>query len=179
MARPLGAIAAEDRRSGQREVAHRVQHLVAHELVRTAQALRVQDPAPVDGNADLAPSCSSAVGEAGCSECHSGYLLTDQVAHNIGVPSLGPGKTVSTNIDFGFMLESGEEGDRYSFRTPPLHNVALTGPWMHNGAYASLEDAVRHHLDAQKARKVHAFDHQRAASEQRRRARRGVGQSAA
>src|SRR5690606_9575406 len=33
-------------------------------------------------------------------------------------------------------------------RTPPLRNVALTGPWMHNGAYATLKDAVRHHLDA-------------------------------
>ena len=29
----------------------------------------------------------------------------------------------------------------------PMRNVALTGPWGHNGAYASLEGIVRHHLD--------------------------------
>jgi cytochrome c peroxidase len=28
-----------------------------------------------------------------------------------------------------------------------LRNVALTGPWGHNGAYATLEGIVRHHLD--------------------------------
>ena len=31
--------------------------------------------------------------------------------------------------------------------TPPLRNVALTAPYMHNGAYLTLEAAVRHHLN--------------------------------
>ena len=31
-------------------------------------------------------------GEAGCSNCHGGILMTDQEFHNIGVPQLGPGK---------------------------------------------------------------------------------------
>ncbi|MEL6482937.1 MAG: cytochrome-c peroxidase, partial [Pseudomonadota bacterium] len=42
---------------------------------------------------------------------------------------------------------SGDPADRYRFRTPSLRNVALTGPWGHAGAYARLEDVVRHHLD--------------------------------
>jgi cytochrome c peroxidase len=38
--------------------------------------------------------------------------------------------------------------DAYRFRTPSLRNVALTAPYGHNGAYATLEGIVRHHLDA-------------------------------
>ena len=37
--------------------------------------------------------------------------------------------------------------DAYKFRTPALRNVALTGPYGHNGAYDTLEGIVRHHLD--------------------------------
>ena len=31
------------------------------------------------------------------------------------------------------------------FRTPSLRNVAVTGPWMHNGSVATLRDAVLHY----------------------------------
>lgn len=86
-------------------------------------------------------------GRAGCSECHSGPLLTDQVHHNIGVPQIGPGKGVNAPLDLGRYYLTAEEADRFAFRTPPLRNVSATGPWMHNGAYRDLEDAVRHHLD--------------------------------
>jgi len=86
-------------------------------------------------------------GEAGCSNCHGGILMTDQDFHNIGVPQLGPGKD-NSGLDLGRYLETGDAEDRFAFRTPPLRNVTLTGPWMHNGAYGSLDEAVRHHLNA-------------------------------
>lgn len=87
-------------------------------------------------------------GQAGCSECHSGNLLTDQAYYNIAVPQFGPGKgRANAHVDLGHARETGNDEDRFAFRTPPLRNVALTGPWMHNGAYTSLEEAVRHHLD--------------------------------
>ncbi len=87
-------------------------------------------------------------GEAGCARCHSGALMTDQQAHNIGVPQLGPGREPGQPFDEGVYLRShGEATQRFAFRTPPLRNVTLTGPWMHNGAYTDLESAVRHHLD--------------------------------
>ena len=86
-------------------------------------------------------------GEAGCGECHSGVLLTDQAYHNIAAPQLGPGKDES-GLDYGRYLETEDPADKFAFRTPPLRNVALTGPWLHNGAYGSLEEAVRHHLNA-------------------------------
>jgi cytochrome c peroxidase len=90
-------------------------------------------------------------GKAGCANCHSGSLLTDQQHHNIGIPPLGPGKGPESPLDFGRARETGRLKDIYAFRTPPLRNVALTGPWMHNGAYTTLPGAVQHHLDAEQA----------------------------
>lgn len=86
-------------------------------------------------------------GEANCANCHSGKLMTDQKAHNIGVPQLGPGKNDTEAIDVGRYIFTGEKEDHFAFRTPPLKNVAITGPWMHNGAYKTLRDAVLHHLN--------------------------------
>lgn len=88
-------------------------------------------------------------GKARCSECHSGPLLTDQRHHNLLVPHLGPGKVAGSTpaIDPGRFLETREPADLFRFRTPPLRNVSETGPYMHNGAYRDLTDAVRHHLD--------------------------------
>ena len=86
-------------------------------------------------------------GKANCASCHSGALFTDQKTHNIAVPQLGLGKGHSKPLDLGRFLESGLQEDLFSFRTPPLKNTAITGPWMHNGAYHDLEDVIRHHLN--------------------------------
>ncbi len=89
-------------------------------------------------------------GAAGCAECHSGNLLTDQQFHNIAVPQFGPGKgRKNAYVDLGHARETQNPDNRFTFRTPPLRNVVLTGPWMHNGAYTTLDETVRHHLDAQ------------------------------
>jgi cytochrome c peroxidase len=90
-------------------------------------------------------------GKARCSECHSSPLFTDQGFHNIAVPQVGPGKGSSAPLDFGFELVTGNPDDRFKFKTPPLRNVVLTAPYMHNGAYVSLRDAVAHHFNAQQA----------------------------
>ncbi len=86
-------------------------------------------------------------GKAGCSSCHAGSLLSDQRYHNLGVPQIGPGKGALQPLDLGRALVSGAAEDMFAFRTPPLRNVALTGPWMHNGAYASLAGVIAQHLD--------------------------------
>ena len=86
-------------------------------------------------------------GKADCASCHSGTLFTDQQFHNIGIPAFGPGK--GGDIDQGRFLETDDPADKFAFRTPPLRNVQLTGPYMHNGAYIDLESAVRHHFDAE------------------------------
>ena len=49
---------------------------------------------------------------------------------------------------------TGDAADRYAFRTPPLRNVALTSPYMHNGVYRTLEQVIEHyeHADSAAAR---------------------------
>ena len=94
-------------------------------------------------------------GKADCASCHSGPLLSDQKFHALGLPQFGPGRTRRFDPmprDPGRMGESDRLADAYRFRTPQLRNVALTGPWGHNGAYPTLEGIVRHHLDPETAR---------------------------
>jgi cytochrome c peroxidase len=85
-------------------------------------------------------------GEARCANCHNGPLLSDFRHHALAVPQVGPGKH-GEDEDLGRFKVTDDVADLYAFRTPALRNVALTGPWMHDGAFATLEAAVRHHLD--------------------------------
>lgn len=88
-------------------------------------------------------------GKAGCSGCHSGEVFSDMEFHAIAMPQIGPGKGDGDRgrEDFGRFRETGSPADMFAFRTPPLRNVALTAPYGHAGAYDTLEDVVRHHLD--------------------------------
>ena len=89
-------------------------------------------------------------GEAGCSTCHAGQFQTDHAFHAIAMPQIGPGKKgrFETHYrDTGRLRVTGRAEDAYRFRTPSLRNVTLTAPYGHDGAYATLEDVVRHHLD--------------------------------
>lgn len=86
-------------------------------------------------------------GEAACSQCHTGSLLTDQTYHNLAAPQIGPGKGIEAPLDYGRFQVTNRPEDKYAFRTPSLLNVAVTGPWLHNGAYATLEAVIDHHLD--------------------------------
>ncbi len=69
----------------------------------------------------------------GCIACHRGPALTDSQFHRIQVPG---------STDVGRYDVTGEENDRHKFRTPTLRNVAVTYPYMNNGATESLEEAV-------------------------------------
>ncbi len=87
-------------------------------------------------------------GSAGCSECHSGPLLTDHGFHATGAPQLGPGKGARFerhSRDEGRMEVTGHAEDAYRFRTPSLRNVAITGPWGHAGAHDDLAAFVADH----------------------------------
>jgi cytochrome c peroxidase len=59
--------------------------------------------------------------------------------------------SASETNDFGRARETGTTSDRFTFRTPTLLNVSATGPFLHSGAYDSLAEVVRHHLDPQAA----------------------------
>ena len=99
-------------------------------------------------------------GEAGCADCHSGALQTDQGFHVAGMPQIGPGKGdgASGLEDFGRFKVTGRSEDLFAFRTPSLRNVAVTGPWGHAGAYSDLHHVVRHHMDVEQSLRDYRFD---------------------
>ena len=74
-------------------------------------------------------------GDAGCSRCHRGPLLTDEKFYRLGV-----------SHDKGRGLVTGKTKDNYKFRTPSLRNVARTGPYMHDGSYKTLGDVLFFYL---------------------------------
>jgi cytochrome c peroxidase len=92
-------------------------------------------------------------GSANCASCHSGVFQTDHDFHATGVPQIGPGfgDGFSGEEDFGREGFTGQKEDRYRFRTPSLRNVALTGPWGHNGAFNSLRAVVEHYSDPERS----------------------------
>ena len=106
------------------------------------------------GETDLTEAAAEGMalfyGEAGCSACHSGPLLSDQQFHAMGAPQLGPGKAArfeSHQRDTGRMRVTGREEDAYAFRTPMLRNVTQTGPWGHAGGHDDLRAFLRDHVD--------------------------------
>ena len=91
---------------------------------------------------------TAAEGGANCASCHGGDFFTDEKFHNIAMPQIGRGKGDGDGSeDFGRSRETGNDDDKYAFRTPTLLNVEVTGPWSHAGAYTSLTAVVKHHLN--------------------------------
>jgi cytochrome c peroxidase len=97
-------------------------------------------------------------GKANCGKCHLGPLLTDQKFHNIAVPQFGParGPLAGQGLDVGLEETTGQIGDRFKFRTPPLRNVALSAPYFHNGAFGTLLAAVKHYVNV--TRSLQTYD---------------------
>ncbi|MEA2337480.1 MAG: cytochrome c peroxidase, partial [Thermoanaerobaculia bacterium] len=73
---------------------------------------------------------------AGCSECHQGFNFAGEsryAGHSATKPVL-----VRNGVTDG------------AFRVPTLRNVELTGPYMHDGSIASLEDVIARYAVARK-----------------------------
>lgn len=74
---------------------------------------------------------------ADCFHCHGNVLFTNERYANNG---LGPNETdkgrfEATNVDY----------DKWCFKVPSLRNVELTGPYMHDGRFKTLEEVVDHY----------------------------------
>jgi cytochrome c peroxidase len=111
-------------------------------------------------------------GKAGCSYCHAvgerHALLMDNRLHNTGIGyrdsmkktparrtvQLAPGVTAEVDSAAIAQVSAGKPGDlgryeitqnpadRWKYKTPSLRNVALTAPYMHNGALGTLREVV-------------------------------------
>jgi cytochrome c peroxidase len=93
-----------------------------------------------------------------CSICHNGATFSDDEFHDVAVAQIGPGEGdgLGGHDDFGRMRVTGNVADRYLFRTTPLRNVELTGPYGHDGAIISLRAFVEHY--SQSDLKLFSYD---------------------
>jgi len=90
-----------------------------------------------------------------CYHCHGGFNFTDNVRHarlplaeqgfhNTGLyDEDGQGAYPADNP--GVVEFTGDPADRGRFRTPSLRNVAVTAPYMHDGAIPTLAQVIREH----------------------------------
>jgi cytochrome c peroxidase len=113
------------------------------------------------------------LGKGQCFACHTvskeAALFTDQGFHNTGVAQLQfiPEKTVDVDLGGGLVVQMpraqvdeiltppGKDLGRYEvtldptdlwrYKTPSLRNVALTAPYMHNGALLTLEEVLEYY----------------------------------
>lgn len=76
-------------------------------------------------------------GKARCILCHNGPNLTDNQFHNLGVPQVGPMKE-----DLGRYNVTRAEKDKGAFKTPTLRSITETSPYMHDGAFKTLEEVL-------------------------------------
>jgi len=73
-----------------------------------------------------------------CVRCHDGPLVGGTLYEKVG--TYHPFHNLE---DQGRFEVTGMDEDRMVFKVASLRNVALTGPWFHDGSAASLADAVR------------------------------------
>jgi cytochrome c peroxidase len=76
--------------------------------------------------------------DAGCQTCHHGALLGGTSYQRIGLVKDFPRAT-----DPGRMKVTNDAGDKAVFKVPSLRNIEKTGPYYHDGATATLDQAVR------------------------------------
>ena len=112
------------------------------------------------------------IGEAGCTQCHNGPLLTNNEFHNTGVISF-PGEVPDKGRVAGVRevladpfncsgnysdsaeadcteLTHARTGSELigAFRTPSLRNLENTEPYMHKGQFNTITETLRHYNEA-------------------------------
>jgi cytochrome c peroxidase len=75
----------------------------------------------------------------GCLNCHNGPMFSDYKVHVLSIPE-NP------------KLHSPDDGTdkTYAFRTASLRNLKFTAPYMHNGAFSTLDDVLDFYDDVRR-----------------------------
>ena len=90
--------------------------------------------------------------KAECFHCHGSFNFNDQITHasirfvetpfhNTGLYNIG-GTGAFPEPNTGLFEFTGRAADMGLFRAPSLRNVEVTGPYMHDGSVATLEDVL-------------------------------------
>jgi cytochrome c peroxidase len=74
---------------------------------------------------------------ADCFHCHNGALMQVQKFSNNGLDA--------AFTDLGRGAITGNPLDNGKFKVPTLRNIALSGPYMHDGRFATLDEVIEHY----------------------------------
>ncbi|WP_316803726.1 cytochrome-c peroxidase [Pedobacter nototheniae] len=88
---------------------------------------------------NTAPNPDKGIRGANCSHCHGGAKNYLELFHNNGIDSIYK--------DRGIEAISGFKTDHGRFKVPTLRNIAQTGPYMHDGRFATLEQVIDHYSE--------------------------------
>jgi len=77
--------------------------------------------------------------EADCANCHGSILLTSNLFFNNGKQANFTGVNDDTRDRFHF---TGIQADIGAYRAPTLRNIDLTGPYMHDGRFKTLDEVI-------------------------------------
>lgn len=81
--------------------------------------------------------------EYGCVSCHQGVAVGGNLFQKFGVfGDFFADRGYVTEADFGRFSVTKKEQDKFVFKVPPLRNVELTAPYLHDGSITSLEETV-------------------------------------
>ncbi len=83
---------------------------------------------------------------ANCVSCHSGYNFTDQQFHDNGIG-------IGQSGDKGRFDIEKIDANIGKFKTPSLRNIALSGPYMHDGRFATLQQVLNHYNEGGRSTK--------------------------
>ena len=94
-------------------------------------------------------------GKAKCATCHfiplfNGLVppeFTETETEVLGVPATKAKTNAKLDTDSGKYAISNSIIHQYAFKTPTLRNVELTGPYMHNGVFTTLEEVMDFYND--------------------------------
>ena len=76
--------------------------------------------------------------DKGCVACHNGAVLGGQLFMKMGIVHPYPNK-----VDKGKAQVTGNPADNYFFKVPSLRNILNTAPYFHDGAAATIEQAIK------------------------------------
>lgn len=90
-----------------------------------------------------------------CHHCHGGFNFSNSVVHtgtvfdampffNTGLYNIGENGGYPVG-GWGLFEFTADPADMGKFKPPTLRNIALTGPYMHDGSIASLDEVLDHY----------------------------------
>lgn len=81
--------------------------------------------------------------EVGCATCHYGPQIGGRSFQRLGAKrDFFTDAARVSHVDHGRYNVTRDDRDKHVFKVPTLRNVAITGPWFHDGSMRSLDEAI-------------------------------------